>query len=225
MTSDSIVNGVWPKSPTKMTIDNACECPLCSGIGCDLDTCHCIHETTYNLTLESAAPTGYNLCLQNILEEMNGMYVQFFHDSLQCLSISSRETLFPIIYRVYIDSYKISISKYLIALLHVHTCLSYMDHDTAELPGPPVLNVEQDLVCFESASLPAFPVQQYELSIYDVTGERRFFRNVSAITNCTSVRHMFEEATCAPFEVTVRAYNQNGHSSITSHVAGNETGE
>ena len=58
----TIVNGVWPKSPTKMTIDNACECPLCDGVGCDLDTCHCINETTYNLTLESVAPTRYNLC-------------------------------------------------------------------------------------------------------------------------------------------------------------------
>ena len=157
---------------------------------------------------------------------MNGMYVKFFHDSLQCLSISSQETLFPIVYRVYIDSYKISISKYFnYTTAYVHTCLSYMDHDTAELPGPPVLNVEQDLVCFKSASLPAFPIQHYELSIYDVTGERRLFSNVSAITNCTLVGHMFEESTCAPFEVSVRAYNQNGLSSITSHVAGNETGE
>ena len=45
-----------------------------------------------------------------------------------------------------------------------------------ELPGPPIIDISQDNVCFESASPPEFPVEYYELSISDVTGETKTYR-------------------------------------------------
>ena len=67
-----------------------------------------------------------------------------------------------------------------------------------------------------SASPSEFPVQLYELSISDVIGELRLFKNVSATTNCTSVGDLFENAACLSFNVSIRAYNGNGYSKTTS---------
>ena len=93
----------------------------------------------------------------------------------------------------------------------------------SDLPGPPILSIQQDnSVCFESISPPKFPVEHYELVISDATGEQRLSENTTM--NCTSVGNLFDSAVCSPFNVSVKAYNENGHSKVTNLIAGNETG-
>ena len=94
----------------------------------------------------------------------------------------------------------------------------------ADLPGIPTLTIWQDSVCFESVSPPKFPLQHYELSISDVTGEFRVIRNISAAVNCTTLGSLFDNTVYSPFNVSVGAFNRNGHSRTKSLVTGNETG-
>ena len=58
-----------------------------------------------------------------------------------------------------------------------------------------------------------------------MTGERAAFRTVAAKYNCTSFEcRTFEETKCAPFEVSVRAFNRNGPSNSTVQQIGDEKG-
>ena len=95
----------------------------------------------------------------------------------------------------------------------------------AEPPKPPVLTIDGNKICFRAESLPVFPVQRYEVAVYDVTGERAAFRNISAKNNCTLLdSNMFKEAKCAPFEVSARAFNDNGPSNATVKTIGDNKG-
>ena len=94
----------------------------------------------------------------------------------------------------------------------------------SELPGLPILIVSKDSVCFESTSPPKFPVLQYEVSISDITSEQRLLKNVSVSVNCTALGSLFDDTVCSPFNVSVRAFNENGHSRTASLITGNETG-
>lgn len=95
----------------------------------------------------------------------------------------------------------------------------------SELPGLPILIISgKDNICFESKSPPMFPVLQYEVSISDITGEQRLLKNISASANCTALGNLFDDTVCSPFNVSVRAFNENGHSRTTSLTTGNETG-
>ena len=84
-----------------------------------------------------------------------------------------------------------------------------------------------DSICFESMSPPNFPVLQYEVSISDITGEQRLLNNVSASdsVNCITLGNLFSDVmVCSPFNVSVRAFNENGHSRTAGLIIGNETG-
>ena len=105
----NVIIGVWPKSPTIMDMNNNCECPLCDHPECNLDTCHCVYDTTYNLTLNSSGSTKYHLCLHKIRKEMNGMYIHFFHDLLSYLSTAPVKVYR--IYRLYVASFRINIGN------------------------------------------------------------------------------------------------------------------
>ena len=85
--------------------------------------------------------------------------------------------------------------------------------------------INENTVCFSAESLPVFPILRYEISIYDVTGERAAFRDVAAKYNCTTFeRRTFEESKCAPFEVSVTAFNRNGPSNSTVQQIGGGKG-
>ena len=102
--------------------------------------------------------------------------------------------------------------------------ITIVDNDNSELLGLPSVIIKPDSVCFESTSPPGFPVLQYEVSISDVTGEQRLLKNVSASVNCTALGNLFDDTVCSPFNVSVRAFNENGHSRTASLTTGNETG-
>ena len=218
------ISGVWPKSPTNMSIGNNCECPFCHSTDgkCGLDKCHCINETMYKLSLRSTGLVKYDLCVHNASSRMNGMYVQFVSDFFSCFPASIQE-ISSIVYRQYIGSYRISVGMIIVLCLCLPPVSMYCM--TAELPSQPILSIWRDKICVETTSPPEFPVLHYELLISDVTGEKRLFRNVSATVNCTSIEYLLDDTTCSPLEVSVRAYNRKGRSNVSSLLAGNETGE
>ena len=81
------------------------------------------------------------------------------------------------------------------------------------------------MICFESISPIEFPVDFYELSIYDVTGEREYLYQQFVPENCTLVEHIFSSTICAPFKITVSAYNLRGQSDYALKTIGNTRGK
>ena len=57
-----------------------------------------------------------------------------------------------------------------------------------------------------------------------MTGEQRLSEIIPATMNCTSVESLFDSAVCSPFNVSVKAYNEKGHSKVTSLIVRNDTG-
>ena len=109
---------VWPKSPTDMNANNDCVCPLCNSYGCYLGLCHCWPNTTYDISLSIRISDDmtkeYMLCIDNITQELNGTYVQFFYDrfiNIACVSNNTRT--FPQVYRLYVSSYWISVGNFI----------------------------------------------------------------------------------------------------------------
>lgn len=46
----------------------------------------------------------------------------------------------------------------------------------SELPATPSLTIVGNEVCFDADSPSKFPIQYYELAIFDVTGEREYYK-------------------------------------------------
>lgn len=101
-------HGIWPMIPTNKSASNDCECPLCTGEYDCLQDCHCINQTSYMVTLqtvESESLINNSLCIHNITDEMNGIYIHFYSDKFtRCIENG--------IYREYFDSYQISVGMY-----------------------------------------------------------------------------------------------------------------
>ena len=93
-----------------MDTDNDCECPHCDDPDCNLNTCRCIRDTSYNITLQSDDSINYKLCLPRVKHDMDGMYIQLYQDLNVCLLTVAQAT-FPLIYRLYVGSYRIDIGN------------------------------------------------------------------------------------------------------------------
>ena len=103
---------IWPKSPTRMDMDNDCECPICDTSECNLQSCKCFPETNYTITLQTNDTTDSyynNLCVHDIQHIMNGMYIHLYQDRSSCLYMSIAENVRIPVYRVYVASYSIDV--------------------------------------------------------------------------------------------------------------------
>ena len=100
------------------------------------------------------------------------------------------------------------------------------------LPEPPhvQVNLEQNEVCFYSLPVQGIHLDNYEVLIYDITGEQTFNMTVSNSTNCTIVEaNVLQNLECAPFMISVKAVNSHGFSdtntTITVHINSSTEGD
>ena len=104
------LSAVWPISPTNQSLGD-CECPLCDEVDCRFESCHCINDSIYTITLK---PDGsdYKLCFNDIMVEMNSTYVHIYYDRIRCdIFHTTQGALLPSsgIYQVYVASHWIII--------------------------------------------------------------------------------------------------------------------
>ena len=108
--SSGTLSAVWPISPTNQSLGD-CECSLCDDDDCRLESCHCINDSIYTITLNSDGP-DYKLCFHDISIEMNSTYVHIYSDRIRCdifPNVHGTIIQIPGIYRLYIASYWIII--------------------------------------------------------------------------------------------------------------------
>ena len=98
-------------------------------------------------------------------------------------------------------------------------------HSLAELPAKPTITIVGDNICFNSESPTDSPIQFFELLIYDIAGEREYYKRIhSEDSNCTLVTGIFNNTVCGPFRVESKVYNKNGYSSSSVQKVENGTG-
>ena len=89
------------------------------------------------------------------------------------------------------------------------------------MAGVGSVQVDGDLICFSSVIPTEFPIQNYNVSIYDMTGENVFSRSPRAPVNCTVSTGTFDNSFCAPYTIEVVAVNINGKSYSAFETVGN----
>lgn len=74
-----------------------------------------------------------------------------------------------------------------------------------------MLNETEQLLCFNASAESHVPVKGYQVQITDITQEEYFERNISvSSTKCIALPSFIP--VCAPFKISVMAYNAVGYS-------------
>ena len=86
------------------------------------------------------------------------------------------------------------------------------------LPEPPTIFIHEDenRVCFESRPVDGISVDHYRLIVSDVTGVQRFSISIYTPNNCSWIKGVsLQDKNCAPYYVSVQAFNSKGSSEIS----------
>lgn len=95
-----------------------------------------------------------------------------------------------------------------------------------ELPARPSITYSvDDNICFSSVSPVESPIQFFEILIYDIAGERQYYKRIhSEGSDCILVPGILKNSVCSPFRVELNAFNKNGYSTSSVQIVENGTG-
>lgn len=86
------------------------------------------------------------------------------------------------------------------------------------MPEPPSIFIHHDenRICVESEPVDGISVDHYNVIVRDVTEKRIFMTTIFTPNNCTSIRStLLQDKNCAPYSVSVQAFNSQGSSDIS----------
>ena len=106
------------------------------------------------------------------------------------------------------------------------TCIVTLVIKITEVPNKPSLTFNEDYsqVCFGFNPYEDNKTSHFGLFVADVTTEN-VYRDMNITNNCTYIDDLLAEGVCAPYKVSVRAYEEHGvFSETTITLWDNDTG-